>query len=228
MEDKKGLRKIPIGIVAGLSAVVLIAGGATALLTWRSLSPKTAVPEFPSIDQPADNSPDQPLEPGATAPTAPRSPQTDTQTAAQPEITATGQVYWLEDEGTRFVLTPQALKLEAEQPKEQIQLAFEQLLAGPDASVSGASAIPAETELLGVEVASDGVHVDLSQDFTYGGGSAAMMGRLGQIIFTASSLDPETPVWISVAGEPLTLLGGEGLEVLQPMTRSQFEANYPL
>ncbi|WP_346292911.1 GerMN domain-containing protein [Sphaerothrix gracilis] len=227
MEDKKGLRQIPLGVVAGLSAVVLAAGGATALITWRSLSPRTATPEFPSIEEPISETPgfETPLEPAEEAPTEPRSPQTS---AARPDAAQTGQVYWLQDEGTRFALTPQSIDLAAGEPEAQIQKAFEQLLAGPGQAVKGASAVPEATQLLGVEVASDGVHVDLSQDFTFGGGSAAMMGRLGQVIYTASSLDPDTPVWISVEGEPLTLLGGEGLEVSQPMTRAEFDENYPL
>ncbi|MFE4105514.1 GerMN domain-containing protein [Almyronema epifaneia] len=227
MEDKKGLRQIPLGVAAGLAAVVLVAGGATAFFTWRSLSPRTATPEFPSIEDPASEAPgfETPLESGTEAPAESRSPQTN---AAQPEATQTSQVYWLQDDGTRFALVPQNLNLEADQPEAQIQAAFEQLMAGPTQSVEGASAVPEATQLLGVDVAADGVHVDLSQDFTFGGGSASMMGRLGQVIYTASSLEPETPVWISVEGEPLTLLGGEGLEVLQPMTRADFDANYSL
>jgi spore germination protein GerM len=70
--------------------------------------------------------------------------------------------------------------------------------------------------------------VDLSQEFTAGGGSASMTGRVAQILYTATSINPNTNVWIDVEGKRLEVLGGEGLVLDQPLTRQNFEKNFDL
>ena len=70
------------------------------------------------------------------------------------------------------------------------------------------------------------VYVDLSPEFTQGGGSASMIGRLGQVVYTATTLNPNSQVWLSVGGKLLTVLGGEGLEIPQPITRPIFDQEF--
>ena len=106
--------------------------------------------------------------------------------------------------------------------------AFKRLLAGNPRENGYASAIPEGTKLLGLSVKDKEVIVDLSQEFTEGGGSAAMISRLGQVIYTASSLDPQTNVRILVEGEPLDVLGGEGVIVEQPTNREIFKEDFEL
>jgi spore germination protein GerM len=145
------------------------------------------------------------------------------QTAAQ-----TVQVYWVKEASGKFEAVPTKVAVkQVDKPDATLQAAFNSLLAGPkDASVS--SEIPKGTKLRSLSVKNDGVYVDLSAEFTSGGGSNSMTGRLGQVIYTATSLKPNTKVWISVEGKPLELLGGEGLEVAQPSTRQSFDKNFPL
>jgi spore germination protein GerM len=139
-------------------------------------------------------------------------------------------VYWLQNKAEKIAFAPPA-KLQLSEPStppaEQLRTAVERLLQGP-ANADVFTTIPEGTKLNALSVKPDGVHVDLTKQFAEGGGSASMQGRLGQLIYTASSHDPKQSVWISIDGEPLTVLGGEGLEVSQPMTRQEFEAEFSL
>jgi spore germination protein GerM len=101
------------------------------------------------------------------------------------------------------------------------------------------STIPKGTKLRSLQVKSDGVHIDLSQEFRAGGGSTSMIYRVAQTIYTATSLDPNQKVFLSIEGQSILQrrgyandrahpLGGEGLILRQPITRNQFEADFPL
>jgi spore germination protein GerM len=50
---------------------------------------------------------------------------------------------------------------------------------------------------------------------------------VGQVLYTATSIDPNAKVWLSVGGKPLDTLGGEGLLLEQPMTRDRFKQDFP-
>ncbi len=101
------------------------------------------------------------------------------------------------------------------------------LLEGPTAteSQSGLSSlIPAGTKLLAVSVGADGVAtVNLSGEFTSGGGSLSMMGRVAQVVFTATQFSTIKSVQFQVDGTPLTVLGGEGIILDKPQTRADWE-----
>ena len=141
----------------------------------------------------------------------------------------TAQTYWLKSADKQFELVPVPNPQTAsDQPTySPLETAFNRLLAGPpDQALS--STIPKGTKLRSVKIEPDGVHVDLSQEFTTGGGSTSMTGRVAQVLYTATSLRPDTKVWINVEGKPLEYLGGEGLELEQPLTRQSFEHNFTL
>lgn len=230
MDLKSKLRRIPLGVLAGLTTLVVASGGSVAWFTWRAINPTPPVAEFPNLDidpDPIMTVPEviTPAEPAKVEDTPTKDP------VSQPvPAEVTGQVYWLKDEGIGFALVPQPITVAADtSPSEKVTAVFNDLLSkSGDPSQQAFTTIPEQTQLIAASVEADGVHVDLSSNFEAGGGSAAMTGRLGQVIYTATAFDPAAPVWISVDGKPLTLLGGEGLEVSQPMTRSDFDEGFGL
>ena len=224
MEDRSPRRRPPLGLVIGAIAVALTAGSATALFTWRSItSPEVPQAEFPEIEIEGETIPEGYEAPSSGPINVPDPPDVAIEPAQQQ-----GTVYWLAPQGEAIALAPAEVDLsEGDSPAELLELAFGGLMDGPvDATGEAATTIPEATELLALTVESDGIHVDLSEDFTYGGGSASMIGRLAQVVYTATALEPDAPVWLSVEGDPLTLLGGEGLEIRQPITRDHLETDF--
>ena len=198
--EQRSRRSIHSGAIAIISAAVL-AGGGAAWWLWHSHTP---IAQTPSTV--AQNS----LRPSPLQQTA-----------------QSVNIYWLKDTGKHLELVPKQVKLHVAAPNTILEAAFKQLLTGPK-DVSVASTIPKGTALRSVKVQQDGVHVDLSQAFTTGGGSASMTGRVAQVLYTATSLQPNAKVWIAVEGKPLNTLGGEGLELDQPLTRQNFQQNFTL
>ncbi len=147
--------------------------------------------------------------------------------AARPDSGAASErsgpsVYWIGTEDNQVQYDAQRVAVAPNSGAEtQLRTAMGELLAGSDAT-----AIPPGTELLGAEVKGQDVYVDLSKEFNQGGGSAAMAARLGQVIYTAAAVEPGAQVWISIEGEPLTELGGEGLLIDQPLDVATFEEEF--
>ena len=177
--------------------------------------------QTPLVQKPLVQTPESPTSQSQT-------PQALNPKPVQPTAAKIVQVYWVKDVGDKIEVVPTKVALkEADKADATLQAAFKSLLAGPkDASVS--SEIPKGTKLRSLSVKNQVVYVDLSAEFISGGGSNSMIGRLGQVIYTATSLKPDTQVWISVEGKRLELLGGEGLEVAQPSTRQTFDKNFTL
>lgn len=234
MQNQQPTRRIPICVAAGLSALILAAGGATAWWTWTSVTApkKTSTPTAiqPISPQPVQPSAEvaPPTAPSTTAPSSqPVQPSRQQNTTSPARKTI--QVYWLKDTGSDLELAPNQVTVNssAGKPNAALESAFNRLLAGPTNS-DVTTTIPEGTKLQSVAVRNDGVHVDLSQEFTTGGGSASMIGRVAQVLYTATSLEPDAKVWISVEGQPLEVLGGEGLELAQPLTRQSFKNDFRL
>lgn len=220
MQDQQPRRLLSPVAIASLTTLVIATAGGAAWWTWKN----QAVQPAPN---PIENA--QPQDPGAASQPSDRTPSDRTPATTLPLPAETAlQVYWLTPTDTRIQLSPSAVKLTSiTTPEAMLTAAMEELLAGPT-QTSVATTIPAGTRLLDLSLKPDGIHVNLSREFTTGGGSTSMTGRLAQVLYTASSLDPNAKVWVSVEGKPLEALGGEGVVVEQPTTRQQFAKDFSL
>ena len=144
MEDRKNVRGIPLGVVAGFSAVILMSGGAAAWWTWQSLSPQTAVPEF-SEGQTREGGLDSSSKTSVGG-TGDRTQQPSNSTD-KPALEQTGKIYWLKDVDGHLKLVPQDIALpETDSSEEKLKAALNLLMRGPtEADSKEATTIPSDS-----------------------------------------------------------------------------------
>lgn len=213
MSNQHNHKGFPLGLFVGVAVALALAGGGLAWWSSKKVNPPSSI-----------ITPQPTISPSVIEATpAP----TESVITEKPPQTATIKVYWLKVSPEKTELQPVSLTVQKSNDKnELLTTAFDDLLAAPS-DPSYTTALPQNTKLLGLKVDQKGVHLNLSQEFTTETGATSMIARLAQVIYTASSLDPNVAVWISVEGKPLELLGeGEGIIVEQPMTRQLFAENY--
>jgi germination protein M len=145
--------------------------------------------------------------PGTAPPTAPPSDLVDV------------KVYFLRNE--RLVIAHRSVTAPT-----VLRGAIEQLLAGPTAVELAAgmtTTVPSGTTVLGVDLDRGLATIDLSSEFGSGGGSLSMFGRVAEVVFTATQFSNVDRVVFWMDGEPIEFLGGEGLILTKPQTRSMVD-----
>ncbi|MBD0262318.1 MAG: GerMN domain-containing protein [Tolypothrix sp. Co-bin9] len=206
MKDQQGSKRISSGVIAAVSAAVIAVSGGVAWFTIHS------TPNTPTQIDKSTN-------------------RIDSQQKNQSSLEKSTNIYWLKDNGKNFEFVPQPVQVQGkasgDKPDQVLEVVFQSLLAGPTEG-TGSTTIPKGTKLQSLKVENDGIHVNLSNEFTTGGGSTSMIGRVGQVVYTATTLNPNAKVYIEVNGKKLETLGGEGLEVEQPLTREKFDKDYSL
>jgi spore germination protein GerM len=202
MEDKKNSQGLVATVVVAAVAVSAASG-----LGWWSFSNRVKSPPPVTVEGTQNNP-----------------------AVGQLPSEGTPRIYRLQATTKGVNLVPSQVTVAAnETPIKALEKALKTLLES-QLQDTLTSTIPPGTRLLGLEGIPGNsiskVRIDLSKEFTTGGGSTSMTGRLGQILYTATSIDPNTQVWIEVEGQPLLTLGGEGVEVEQPLTRASFERDF--
>ncbi len=138
------------------------------------------------------------------------------------------QMYRLEIVDNRIQLTSKTIHTSATSPQVALTQALEELLS-QSPNLDPTTTIPQGTRLLNLHTSKSGIYIDLSQEFTEGGGSSSMIYRVAQVLYTASSIEPQASVFFSIEGTPLNdeyPLGGEGLLLDYPLTRQQFTEDF--
>lgn len=110
--------------------------------------------------------------------------------------------------------------------------AMEQLLKGPnDDELGGRPAmyttIPEGTRFLGLTIDAGVATVNLSKEFESGGGSASVLGRLAQVVYTLTQFSSVKSVRFQLDGEPVTVFSGQGVVLDQPVDREDYTDQLP-
>ncbi len=109
--------------------------------------------------------------------------------------------------------------------ENDLKFAINELLKGPnivEKSFGAYSEIPKTTKLLGVKSTGNKVVIDLSSDFQYGGGTDSVYSRMMQLIKTAVN-NTDKKVYLHLDGRQVSIIGGEGIMVSQPLSEKSLE-----
>lgn len=246
MEDRKSISKSAVATISALTLSAVAIGSGLAWFTLQSAPPVANAPSN-NPSTPATVAP-APIVPPTVAPVTivpnptvitPVTPSQLPTVITKPKTPAIAQnqdgtvkIWRLDDNGKKTFLVPQDRKdpePTTSNPEVRVQRSMSTLLASagkPDGKLT--STIPVGTKLLSSKILADGIHIDLSKEFTQGFGATSMIGRIGQVVYTATAQDPDAAVWITVEGKKLEVLGDVGAEIRQPITRQTYNQDYPI
>ena len=220
--------KLLTALGGGAAIVALLVFALNRYQKPQQLSSSTQTPTAPTIPE-ASTTPIPPIPETSTTPVPPTPEASTTPVPSTPEQTEV-EVYYIASSTASARLEDQKVSVNNDVPNQILQSAFEHLLEKPSQE-SLKSTIPQGTKLYSINSQDNEVYINLSQEFATGGGSESMTCRLGQVIYTATSLNNQANVWIKVEGKLLPMLGGEGVivhdeDLSTPLTRKAFRENY--
>ena len=110
--------------------------------------------------------------------------------------------------------------------------AMNALIAGPNDKEMGArpamyTTVPDGTRLLGLSITDGVAIVNLSKEFESGGGSASVLGRLAQVVYTLTQFPTVKTVTFQLDGQPVTTFSGEGVVLDHPVGRADYTGQLP-
>ncbi|HET9436439.1 MAG TPA: GerMN domain-containing protein [Candidatus Limnocylindrales bacterium] len=211
----------PVTLIAAIALLAACSTGPGDLGSVATPPPTSA----PSVDVPS------PEPTPGTSPTASPGGSVDPAPTPTPAGTTTIRAYFFlgsftDDSGLVPVLRVV--------PKTQAvaTAAMNALIEGPSAAELAArpamyTTVPAGTRLLGLTIENGVATVDLSREFESGGGSAAVVGRLAQVVYTLTQFPTVQTVRFELDGEPVTVFSGEGVLLDHPVGRDDYRDQLP-
>jgi hypothetical protein len=224
-------RNRPIPLVAILLSAAALVGACAG-----SSGPLGSVPVPPVSPDPsvAQGSPDVTAAPSDQPSTEPSdAPTGSSAPGASPSAAPTGTTlvrsyFWLGglpgSDGLVAVLR------EVPGTKSVATAAVNALLAGPTSGETARSittAVPDGSKLLHLSIDSGVATVDLSAEFESGGGSASVMTRLGQMVYTLTQFPTVKSVVFQIEGVTRTTFSSEGVVLDKPVTRADYVSLLP-
>jgi hypothetical protein len=213
-------------LIALLMAGLLLAacGPATGDLGGVATPPPT---EQPSLEAPSG----EPTPGSSGGPIASPGSTPVGQPTATPSDTTTVRAYFFLGS---FVDNAGLVPVLREIPKTQAvgAAAMAVLLDGPNDDELGArpamySVIPEGTRFLGLRIEAGVATVNLSREFESGGGSASVLGRLAQVVYTLTQFPTVEGVRFELDGEPVEVFSGEGVALDHPVNRDDYTDQLP-
>jgi len=89
------------------------------------------------------------------------------------------------------------------------------------------TSIPEGARFLGLKIDNGIATVNLSREFESGGGSASVLGRLAQVVYTLTQFPTVSGVKFELDGVPVTVFSGEGVSLTDPVGRRDYTDQLP-
>jgi germination protein M len=224
VENRPVLYSKPLRLFLTLVAVVAIVAACNpGSGTLGTVPPTSAAPE-PSVAQGSpDLTPEPSVEPTDQPSTEPTGSELPGSSSAPSGTTIVRAYFWLGgDEGSAGLV---AVLREVAGTTAVARAAMNALLAGPtdaETARSISTAVPDGSQLLGLSI-NDGIAtVDLSSEFESGGGSASVLTRLGQVVYTLTQFPSVKSVLFQVEGETKSVFSSEGVALDGPVGRADY------
>jgi hypothetical protein len=124
---------------------------------------------------------------------------------------------WFVGQGGRLV----PVREQAKATPRVATAALRALLAGPQ-TTELATAIPVDTELLGVRVANGVATANFTSEYETGANELSMQLRLGQVVYTLTQFPTVKGVRFELDGKPVSVFSSEGIVLDHPVGRADY------